>query len=300
MRKIFGALFFPVSITLATFIVARTENIDQALTYSIVSILVSLLSVAFIEKIFPINAAWSGIRKDSFADLLSIVTVAGGVETVLKWLYPLLIAVIYNYFPSIKLFNIHEFFNNLWTETIVVVLLIEFVRYWYHRISHENFYYWKIHSSHHCPTRMYFGNSYRLNPIYHIIVSLLSFFPFILLGVDVKVFILYNTMLGITANFQHANIVLNHGFMSKVFSTSEVHKWHHSVDLKEGMNNYGALLSIYDVIFGSFYNPKDRVPTELGITNEPWYPKDNYFKQVIVPFYWKKWKRNYRKSLKKL
>jgi len=269
------------------------DTIEMAFLVSGGCVFISLISVALIEKVMPINPKWSGIKKDSMSDLASFVTVVAGVEGFLKWLFPILIIYIHQVVPVTSIFNIHVGMNNLFLETVIGIFLIELIRYWFHRISHENFFLWKIHSAHHCPTRMYWGNSYRLNPIYHLIVSFLSIFPFLIIGLDPMVLIIYNTMLGITANFQHANIILNHGWLSKVFSTSEIHKWHHSVDLRESMKNYGALLSIFDVIFGTFYNPKGRIPHELGLTDEPWYPKDSYMKQVLTPFFWKKWKKNH-------
>jgi sterol desaturase/sphingolipid hydroxylase (fatty acid hydroxylase superfamily) len=293
--KIFKVLFFPLSMFLSVYVAAIAPTVAESIMYSYSVIFVSLLTVAYFEKVIPINPEWSGIRKDSIADLLSVVTVAGGVESVLKWFFPLIVLAIYQYLPSIKLLNIHQYFNNMWIETIVVILGIEFVRYWYHRISHENFFMWKMHSSHHAPIRMYWGNSYRLNPIYHIGVSFLSILPFLIVGVDPKVFAIYNAALGIMANFQHGNIVIKYGFLNKIFSTAEIHKWHHSVVLDEAMTNYGALLSIYDVLFGTYYNPSGRIPKELGLTNEPWYPIDDYFKQIIVPFYWSKWRKDYQK-----
>lgn len=294
--KIFKILFFPVSLVTAITVVSMAPTLSQAILLSFAVIFVSLVSVAYAETLIPINPDWSGIKKDSIADLLSVITVAGGMEGLLKWFFPIIVAFIYQEFPVIKIFNVHHIIGNLWIEAVLIIFCIEFLRYWYHRISHENYFFWKMHSSHHCPVRMYWGNSYRLNPIYHGLVSIISLLPFLLIGVDPKVFILYNTALGIMANFQHGNLVLDYGFLNKIFSTGEIHKWHHSIDLKESMNNYGALLSVFDVFFGTYYNPKNKIPQTLGITNEPWYPVDDYMKQIMVPFYWKKWKSSYRQK----
>ena len=52
--------------------------------------------------------------------------------------------------------------------------------------------------------------------------------PFVLLGVMPEVIGTYFVFYAINGFFQHCNIDLKFGWMSRVFSTAELHRWHHA------------------------------------------------------------------------
>jgi len=89
--------------------------------------------------------------------------------------------------------------------------------------------------------------------------------------------------------FQHANIKLKYGILNYIFSTNELHRWHHSTELKEANNNYGAVLVVWDLVFGTFYQKAELAPSQLGLAEENAYPVNSYWKQLLVPFFWKRW-----------
>ena len=65
----------------------------------------------------------------------------------------------------------------------------------------------------------------------------------------------------------HCNVAMRFGPLSLVFNTPELHRWHHSMDLREGNKNYGENLAIWDLLFGTWFNAARRPPaatTERG------------------------------------
>ena len=46
------------------------------------------------------------------------------------------------------------------------------------------------------------------------------------------------------------------GWLNFVFNTPGLHRWHHSMDLREGNKNYGENLVCWDLLFGTFANPE--------------------------------------------
>ena len=76
----------------------------------------------------------------------------------------------------------------------------------------------------------------------------------------VLVFLVVNAFHGIISHF---NADMRMGWANYLFIGPELHRYHHSADVTEAMN-YGATLSVWDQLFGTFvYRPEKR-PSELG------------------------------------
>ena len=72
------------------------------------------------------------------------------------------------------------------------------------------------------------------------------------------------------------------GVLNYVISSAQLHRWHHSIDIEESGTNYGNNLIIWDLLFGSWFLPKDRQVGELGLINRS-YPM-SFSKQMKTPF----------------
>ena len=65
-----------------------------------------------------------------------------------------------------------------------------------------------------------------------------------------------------------------------------LHRWHHSKNIDEANNNYGANLIVWDIVFGTRFLPKDRQPPEeIGIETLPDFPQ-TYVGQFLSPIRW--------------
>jgi sterol desaturase/sphingolipid hydroxylase (fatty acid hydroxylase superfamily) len=168
-------------------------------------------------------------------------------------------------------------------QLLIFVLGSEFVKYWMHRWGHETELGWRFHACHHSITRVYLLNGFRIHPLYHFVSYGLAIFPLLLLGAGREVTFLYSIVLGVAAVFQHANIDLKHGFLNRIFNTNDIHRWHHSPVLAEGNRNYGAILIVWDHLFGSWFC-KPGSPSRIGMQGEETYPMNNYWKQIAAAF----------------
>jgi len=102
---------------------------------------------------------------------------------------------------------------------------------------------------------------------------------------------MYSVVLAISAAFQHANIDLDNGVLNYVFNTNELHRWHHSRRLDESNANYGAVLVVWDLLFGTYRPRTPGRPAEIGMFQEAEYPFHSYFRQLTVPFAARYWTR---------
>ncbi len=287
----FERAFFPVVLILGAgtmyFVLTAGNPAWVQPAYFAIPILVMVM-VLVLEQVHPIEAAWNKRIGDTSADLWSLGIVAFGLEPLMTAIGPAIAVTILGLINVPITFSL---FDGLpfWLEALLVILLIDFSKYWFHRASHENAFLWRFHSSHHAVNRMYLINGFRLHPIYHISTYLIAYLPPLVLGASQEALIMHSVVLGIAGAFQHANIKLNHGLLNYVFSTNELHRWHHSNKLAEGNKNCGAIFIFWDIAFGSYHLDLAGKPNHLGLHGEQFYPMNNYWQQLIVPFAWKKW-----------
>jgi sterol desaturase/sphingolipid hydroxylase (fatty acid hydroxylase superfamily) len=66
-----------------------------------------------------------------------------------------------------------------------------------------------------------------------------------------------------------------------VFSTADLHRWHHSADFAESNTNFGSNLILWDIVFRTRYLPEGR-PQRVGIVGLTM--PDNFFAHLASPF----------------
>jgi sterol desaturase/sphingolipid hydroxylase (fatty acid hydroxylase superfamily) len=159
------------------------------------------------------------------------------------------------------------------TRLVLAMFVGEFGVYWGHRWSHELPLLWRFHAIHHSAQRMDWLVNSRSHPFDALFVRLCGLFPIYLLGlaqptaatVD-TVPILYTLVGTIWSFLIHANISWRFGFLERLVATPAFHHWHHTNDGAEYINkNYATIFPVMDILFGSFYLPKQRWPQRYGI-----------------------------------
>lgn len=68
-----------------------------------------------------------------------------------------------------------------------------------------------------------------------------------------------------------------------VLVTHIIHRWHHSRDREAWDKNFAGLLPLWDIVFGTYYMPRNRWPVNFGIC-EPM--PGGYLGQLWEPFAW--------------
>ncbi len=244
-----------------------------------------LLIVAVMERVMPYDTASNRSHGDLKADISCVVLVAGVLESAIGVVYPVVAATIYIYFDQLGLLK--SAFPSDWPlllQAVLLLLLSDLAKYWFHRFGHETELGWRLHSVHHAVKRVYWLNGFRIHPLYHLINFLIAVLPWVCLGASAEVVALDTVMLATSAAFQHANVDLEHGLLNYVFNTNQLHRWHHSRELRESNANYGAVILLWDLLFGTWRAQSKGAPAEYGMVNETGYPINSYLRQLIVPF----------------
>jgi sterol desaturase/sphingolipid hydroxylase (fatty acid hydroxylase superfamily) len=237
--------------------------------------------ITLLEFCYPYSKNWYANKNDFGNDLAFMTLVQIALPTILS------------FFISITLletFKANDFsFKGLWPHSwpmlaqgILMLFIADFLGYWVHRFAHTWSLLWRFHAVHHSPHKLYWVNVGRFHPIEKTYQYLFSTLPFLVIGVHLEVLSIYFVIYGINGFFQHCNIDVKLGPLNYVFSGPELHHWHHSKKIKESNNNYGNTLIIYDLMFGTYFLPKERDVGDLGLLNRN-YPLD-FLSQMRTPF----------------
>ena len=237
-------------------------------------------AVTVLEFIIPYDRAWQPDRRDVKNDLLFMVT----VQMVLPQILTLLAGV-----SLLRYLSSAEWPIRLWphelplaAQVAIMLLAAEFLRYWLHIAAHNTKLLWRLHAVHHSPHKLYWLNVGRFHPIEKALQYMLDMLPFILVGVGESVLALYFVFYAVNGFFQHSNVDARYGVLNYVVSGAELHRWHHSKLVEESNRNYGNNLIVWDLVFGSWFLPRDRRVGDLGLTDRS-YPLD-FASQMKTPF----------------
>ncbi len=170
----------------------------------------------------------------------------------------------------------------LTVQVIVMLLIVDFLRYWVHRGCHHFPALWKLHEVHHSPEILYSLNTARFHPFEKALHFSADTLPFLLLGVSPWVIAGYFLVYAVNGFFQHSNVRLRYGFLNYIVGSAETHRWHHARDPRIALCNFGSSTVIWDLLFGTWFLAKDRVIDDIGIPDRA-YPRD-FWAQMLTPF----------------
>jgi sterol desaturase/sphingolipid hydroxylase (fatty acid hydroxylase superfamily) len=150
-----------------------------------------------------------------------------------------------------------------WWSFVACFIVIDFCNYWAHRISHEQRFWWATHITHHNSKKYNFSVSFRLGWTQHI--KFIFFIPAILVGFDPFVFFICHQT-GVLYQFWiHTEYIKKlPAPIEYIFVTPSHHRVHHASDVHYLDKNYGATFIVWDRMFGTFMEERER-PT-YGIT----------------------------------
>jgi sterol desaturase/sphingolipid hydroxylase (fatty acid hydroxylase superfamily) len=169
-----------------------------------------------------------------------------------------------------------------WVQALLMILVVDFLRYWLHRAAHENDTLWRLHSVHHSVEQMYWLNTARFHLLEKALQMTLDSLPFLLMAVEPTVLALYYVAYATNGFFQHCNIELRYGVLNYIVGSAETHRWHHSRVPRESNANYGNTVIVWDLVFGTWFLPRDRTVQQLGL-QDPEYPK-SFLALMRAPF----------------
>ncbi len=153
-------------------------------------------------------------------------------------------------------------------EAILLFLFWDFWRYWQHRVFHEVPLLWRAHLVHHSDTAIDVTTSQRHHPFEGIIVTVTAFILIFALGIFSGgaryLPVCIHTVCALSATPISSCRKLSIDRLRAWLVTPAVHAMHHSSYQPETDSNYGAVLTIWDRMFGTYTAPGNG-PTRFGL-----------------------------------
>ncbi|HVV85443.1 MAG TPA: sterol desaturase family protein [Kofleriaceae bacterium] len=161
---------------------------------------------------------------------------------------------------------------------LVLFLARELCFYWSHRASHEVGWMWASHHVHHSSTRLTLGTAMR-NSWVGGAVDWIFMLPLAFAGFD-PLSITTMHMASSAWNFcAHCGSLPRLGLLDVVFVTPTNHRVHHGTRPDEPFHNYGAVLTVWDRMFGTF-RPEPEGPLVFGVVPPPERPYDPVYLEL--------------------
>lgn len=166
-----------------------------------------------------------------------------------------------------------------WWSYILCLILLDFARYWAHRVAHFQRFWWSTHVVHHSSVHYNLSVSFRLSWTQNL--KLLFFLPVIMMSFDPWVFIIVHQGAILYQFWIHTEFIRK---LPKpiefIFTTPSHHRVHHAVNDKYIDKNFGSTFIIWDRIFGTFQPEEEQAI--YGITK----PVNTYNPIVLVFHAW--------------
>ncbi len=169
-----------------------------------------------------------------------------------------------------------------WAQVAAYVILSDVMLYWTHRIFHGQDL-WRYHAIHHSSEHLDWVSAFRFHPVNIIFHSVLVDTILLLAGIPPAVIVFLLPLQVFISGLVHADVDWDFGKYGKyVLASPMFHRWHHTGVDEGGEKNFAPTFPIIDVIFGTFYMPEGKVPSNFGV-DDPRFPKD-FEHQMLYPF----------------
>jgi sterol desaturase/sphingolipid hydroxylase (fatty acid hydroxylase superfamily) len=171
---------------------------------------------------------------------------------------------------------------------LITFLLLDLMGGWLaHFTQHKTMLLWRFHMVHHADNNVDVTTGLRHHPIESVLRGFFFFAAIILSGAPMYAVMIYQTITVLFVAFTHANIRLPQQLdagISWIFISPNMHKVHHHWQQPYTDSNYGAVLSIWDRLFGTY---KQLEPSQIRYGLDRYYPNEqdeNFMLLLKKPF----------------
>jgi sterol desaturase/sphingolipid hydroxylase (fatty acid hydroxylase superfamily) len=174
-----------------------------------------------------------------------------------------------------------------WTIVISFLVLDFFGGWLVHLVQHKTRFLWRFHIIHHSDTKVDVTTGLRHHPFESVLRGIFFLMGVVVAGAPMYAVMIFQTLLVLSTQFTHANIQLPKWLdrpLSMFIVSPNMHKVHHHWQQPYTDSNYGAVLSIWDRLFGT-YEQLD--PSQLKYGLDRYYPgeeDENFGRLMRSPF----------------
>jgi sterol desaturase/sphingolipid hydroxylase (fatty acid hydroxylase superfamily) len=170
----------------------------------------------------------------------------------------------------------------LWLQAILFLVLADFMMYWLHRMFHGGGF-WKYHAIHHSSQDVDWISAARFHPVNLLLGTIGIDVTLLLAGISPTAILWLGPFNIFHSAFVHANLNWDLGPFRYVIATPVFHRWHHTAQEEGGDTNFAGTFPLWDLLFGTFRMPENRLPGDYGIADQASFPS-GMVRQWAYPF----------------
>ncbi len=156
-----------------------------------------------------------------------------------------------------------SYFSNPVWRALLSFLLLDLLLYVWHKASHNFNVLWMFHKVHHNDPSLNVSTAFRIHILELFIITALKAVYIVTLGLDRATVFINEAIITFFVMFHHTNISFKgENLLGRVFIVPYLHRVHHSIQRNEHDHNYGAVLSLWDRLFGTL---AELEPAKIGI-----------------------------------
>ncbi|MGL1887047.1 MAG: sterol desaturase family protein [Reichenbachiella sp.] len=177
-----------------------------------------------------------------------------------------------------------------WYSLIFLLLLQDFIFYWFHRLGHTINIFWAAHMPHHSSEEMNLSVGIRASFTQRLFQFVFFNWILVLVGYSPDAVYAIAAIHLLLAYWHHTKVIKSMGWFERYFVTPSHHRVHHGVNTQYLDKNFSEFLIIWDKMFGTFEPEKEEVC--FGVTHPPrtWNP-------IFISFqYWHQLWQDMRKA----
>lgn len=155
-----------------------------------------------------------------------------------------------------------------WMETILAIMVLDFVIYLQHVLFHSLPILWRLHRMHHTDLDIDVTTGNRFHPVEIVISIWIKMAAVTLIGPPAAAVLVFEVLLNATSQFNHGNIripVSLDRWLRLAMVTPDMHRVHHSVIPRETNSNFGFNLPWWDHLCGTYRPQPELGHTGMGI-----------------------------------
>lgn len=249
------------------------------------SFVLILVIMGVAETLFP-RRQLDGPKTVRWRNNLSVAVLS---SVAIRLLLPVLPAALALYCSEkgYGLFNLLDV--SVWVSFPLSIILLDMIIYWQHVAFHRQRLLWRVHRMHHADTNIDASTGVRFHPIEIGGSMLIKLAAVALLGPPATAVIVFEIVLNGCALFNHANVrlPLRLDRVLRLFVvTPDMHRVHHSTDMREANMNYGFNFPWWDRMFATYKAQPDKghdgMRIGLNIFREPEFGR--FTKMLSIPF----------------
>jgi sterol desaturase/sphingolipid hydroxylase (fatty acid hydroxylase superfamily) len=183
---------------------------------------------------------------------------------------------------------VHWLHLNIFWTIFVSFLVLDFFGGWLvHLVQHKTYTLWRFHVVHHSDNNVDVTTGLRHHPVESVLRGVFFLMGVALSGAPMFAVMIFQTLLVLATQFTHANIQLPRWLdkpLSYVIVSPNMHKVHHHWQQPYTDSNYGAVLAVWDRLFGTYRHLE---PSQIKYGLDRYYPNEedeNLLMLIKKPF----------------